>query len=459
MEPQDRTPHSGRSQSATVATFLSFVWPGLGQLYLGRHRAAAVFAAPSLVVLLVLLYLARDGLEVLVVRLIIPSSITIVVATIVAAAAWRLASMAAAFYAVRPEPIRSTQGRQAPSSIRGSSGARRVLALLALVVLVSHGLLAWGGLALRHAGSQIFVGPSPTSRPPDQPLGSDSSGATHEPTATPVPDDWINLLMVGADSGLGYNHALTDTIIVVSVNAMTQQAAMFSFPRDIAGFAMYDGGTYSGKLNSLMSYADARPREFPNGGIATLKSEVGFLLGVPIDYYAFINLAGFTTMIDVLGGVDVVNDRAINDAGYEFPDRKTGFFLTAGPHHLDGRTALAYVRSRNGPGDNDFTRARRQQQVLLALRAHMTDPAMLSKFVTVLEAVARTVQTDYPEAQAPDLLVLSKKVEGGSIDQFVLGPPYAERDPSSSSYRLILEMKKVRALSIRIFGPASAYAP
>ncbi len=437
---------------------MSFVWPGLGQLYLGRRRAAAVFAAPSLIVLLVLLYLARDGLDVLVIRLIIPSSITIVVASIMAAAAWRLASMTAAFYAVRPKPKRSSRGRGARNWMRQSSGAERVLVLLALVVLVSHGLLAWGGLALRHAGSEIFVGPIATSQPSDDPLSSDPGAETYKPTVTPEPDDWVNLLMIGADSGLGYNHALTDSIIVVSVNATTQQAAMFSFPRDIAGFTMYDGGVYSGKLNSLMSYADARPKQYPDGGIATLKNEVGFLLGVPIDYYAYVNLAGFTKMIDVVGGVDVVNGRAIDDAGYEFPDHKTGFFLTAGPHHLDGRTALAYVRSRNGPGDNDFTRARRQQQVLLALKARMTDPAMLPKFVPILEAVARTVQTDYPERQAPDLLVLSKKVEGGSIDQFVLGPPYAERDPSNSSYRLILEMQKIRALSIRIFGTASAYA-
>ena len=63
-------------------------------------------------------------------------------------------------------------------------------------------------------------------------------------------------------------------------------------------------------------------------------------------------------MIDLVGGVTVDNPKAINDPRYDWLDGRRGFRLTAGKHKLDGDTALAYVRSRQGVGDNDFQRAR-----------------------------------------------------------------------------------------------------
>ena len=84
---------------------------------------------------------------------------------------------------------------------------------------------------------------------------------------------------------------------------------------------------------------------------------MGFLLGAPIHYYAAIDLAGFRRMIDLVGGVTIDNREAINDPRYDWLDGTSGFQLSAGKHHLDGRTALAYVRSRQGVGDNDFNRA------------------------------------------------------------------------------------------------------
>lgn len=87
--------------------------------------------------------------------------------------------------------------------------------------------------------------------------------------------------------------------------------------------------------------------------MTSLVKEMGFLLGAPVHYYAAIDLAGFQRMIDLVDGVTVDNPRAIDDP--------SGFKLSAGTHRLDGRTALAYVRSRKGLGDSDFSRARRQQ--------------------------------------------------------------------------------------------------
>ncbi len=79
---------------------------------------------------------------------------------------------------------------------------------------------------------------------------------------------------------------------------------MLSFPRDLSHLPLWDGRTYSGKINSLMTYAQGHKKEFPDGGLPTLMKELGFLLGVPIHYYAAIDLAGFVKMVDLVGGVD-----------------------------------------------------------------------------------------------------------------------------------------------------------
>ncbi|MEO8469363.1 MAG: LCP family protein, partial [Chloroflexota bacterium] len=234
---------------------------------------------------------------------------------------------------------------------------------------------------------------------------------------------------------------------------------MMSLPRDIARFSLYTGGTYAGKINSFASYAAARPAQFPEGGFGTLTREVGYLLGAPVHYYAYVDLAGFQAVVDAVGGVDIVNQKQISDPGYGFPDGAHGFFMTPGAHHVDGRRALAYARSRNGPGDNDFTRSRRQQELLISLKAAFLKPANLTNLPAILDALAHTVQTDYPADRLPDLLLLAKQIPEANVTHLVLGPPYARRPTASTgTYELLIDERKFEAVSIRIFGSDSRFA-
>ena len=98
----------------------------------------------------------------------------------------------------------------------------------------------------------------------------------------------------------------------------------------------------------------------------TLEKEIGYLVGVPVDYYAAIDLAGFAKMIDAIGGVDVYNPRAIHDP-------TTATYVPAGPVHLDGTDAMKYVRSREN-GGSDYLRASRQQAVLVAAERKVASP-------------------------------------------------------------------------------------
>jgi LCP family protein required for cell wall assembly len=248
--------------------------------------------------------------------------------------------------------------------------------------------------------------------------------------------------------------------MVVSVDPNTGSAALISFPRDIADFPLWSGGTYSGKINALMTDADKHHDRFPDGGITTLTKELGFLLGVPIHYYAAINLDGFEAMIDRVGGVTIVNNSAIDDpayGGWKQPG-KIGFHLSAGKHQLDGETALAYVRSRKGAGNNDFERARRQQQLLVALEHKLSDPGMLPKLPQLLDDATRTITTSFPPDRLQEMLAIAQSIDDAKITRKVLGPPFALRDPSASDYRLILVPKKLAELSVALFGADSRYA-
>ena len=210
----------------------------------------------------------------------------------------------------------------------------------------------------------------------------------------------------------------------MSVDPEAKTGVMASLPRDLARFPLWKGGTFTGKINSLMSYARRHPEEFPDGPTTTLVKEVGYLVGVPVHYYAAVNLEGFVTLIDLVGGVTVDNERAINDPAYGgwTDGRKIGFYLPAGKQRLDGQEALAFVRSRKGAGDNDFTRARRQQQLLLALQKKMTDPAMLPKLPAILDAAGDTLKTNFPASRLSEMLDLGRSIEDDGRQEDRPGP-------------------------------------
>jgi polyisoprenyl-teichoic acid--peptidoglycan teichoic acid transferase len=288
-----------------------------------------------------------------------------------------------------------------------------------------------------------------------------SPGATAEPQPSPTPKpptNRVTFLLMGVDSTPNRTHSLTDTLLVVSIDKVDKTAVMLSIPRDVARFQLYSGGTYNGKINSLMSAARSAPSRYPDGPAGTLMRQIGFIVGMQIDYYAQINIQGFERMVDLVGGVDVDNPKWINDPRYDWFDGTSGFSLSPGKHHLNGRLALAYARSRQGAGDNDFTRARRQQQILVALRQKVTSPRVLERLPELLKVAGRTIKTDFPADQIRDYLGLGKEIEDAAIERHVLGPPYA-RPPGTpgSTYVLLLDMERVAKLSIDVFGTDSDY--
>jgi LCP family protein required for cell wall assembly len=241
-------------------------------------------------------------------------------------------------------------------------------------------------------------------------------------------------------------HRLTDTMLVVSLDR-DGRSAMVSIPRDLYGAPLPDGRVYNAKLNSLMAYADDRAAEFPAGGVTTLKGTIGELLGIPIHYFAAINLIGFKDAVDAIGGVDIVNERVIDDPTYFNEDgHRSGYYLAAGPHHLNGSEALGYVRSRKGVGDNDFTRAERQQRLLAAVREKLTAGNLVLSLPGLLDAVKSTISTDIPEARFPALAMAIQEADVDRLERIVLQPPdYMTADTSATAgYILIPNLEAIR---------------
>jgi hypothetical protein len=113
-----------------------------------------------------------------------------------------------------------------------------------------------------------------------------------------------------------------------------------------------------------------------------------------------------------------------------------------------------------GAGDNDFTRARRQQQLIVALKDKMTDPGVLAKLPQLLDVASRTVSTNVPPDKARDYVELAGSIDEANISRYVLGPPYAVHPPTNTTggiYILRLDLAKVAALSVELFGTDSRY--
>lgn len=457
-----------------LATFLSFVWPGLGQAYAGRGTLALLFGLPIVVLAGLAIYLFLEDREAVAFRMFAPGVALGLTGVILAAGLWRLLSMVHA---------------------NAASGGRRawtarplvVLLVLSVVVVAAHLGVARLTWSFHEEAGNIFTARDPFAeeppfapepRPSGEPTPSGvsplpSGSLLPEPSeevpgqtplaGTPQPEgpvdipadpDRLNVLIIGVDYRPGRNHALTDSMIVVSVDRSTGDVAMVSFPRDIASFPLSDGRTYRGKINSLASYVRSNPDQFRDPPMQTLANEIGYLLGIRIDHYAAINLEGFRELIDAVGGITIYNDRPISDPSHKL-------YMDVGTYELDGVKALAYVRSRKGPGDSDFTRAARQQKVLVALRREMTDLSMLPRIPAILDAMAGTITTNFPADQLADTMDLGRRIDDDNVQRYVLGPPYSWHPPTSEtggSWELRLDLDRVAALSVDLFGEDSRYA-
>jgi LCP family protein required for cell wall assembly len=258
---------------------------------------------------------------------------------------------------------------------------------------------------------------------------------------------------MGVDAAPDRQAALTDTLIVVSLDTKAKTVSMVSIPRDMVNVPLGNGNTYGPKINSLLGYANSHPDEFPKGGTQAVEDAVGALLGIPIQYFATVDLGGFSRVVNAVGGVDILVARPLSDPSYSGFGIRGGWSITAGPHHLDGANALAYARIRKAPGESDFTRADRQQQILVAIRDQAVKSSLLLSLPSLLDALSRTIRTDVPLSILPDLAALADEIGGGQTTRVVIQPPLVSYDENQYGSVLIPDLKQIRQVAKLLFPP------
>lgn len=217
-----------------------------------------------------------------------------------------------------------------------------------------------------------------------------------ERTFKPAEDpNRLNILLLGMRGINDPNGGLlTDSILLISLKKGTGAIAFISIPRDIT-LKLPDGETT--RINA--AYAKGELWRWGGGGLVWAQHAAEYVSGVAIDYVVDVDFKAFEEIVKTLGGVTITLEEPFEEpsqwAGYTgFASSSGAFFLPAGTHALDSTTALFYVRSRFST--SDFDRARRLQQVLLAVRNKafslglLANPLRLSRLLEVLGTHVRT---------------------------------------------------------------------
>jgi LCP family protein required for cell wall assembly len=280
---------------------------------------------------------------------------------------------------------------------------RRIL--LAALALVAIGLCAWlGPLFFKGQAliSDIFVTPPP--RP---------SGVSAYP-------DWnkqerVNILLIGLDTRQP-GDSRSDTLILVSIDPAHKTVAMLSIPRDlwvpIPGFG-------ENRINAAYQYGETN--NGPGGGPALVMQTVEQDFAVPVHYFAQVDFNGFRRIVDALGGVTVDVQRPLIDNEYpaDYGYAYQRVYIPAGLQHMDGRTALQYVRSRHA--DSDLARNERQQSVLIALREQGTQISILGKLDKLFTELKGAMRTDLSVTQVGSLVKLAQSIPRDQVRQLSVG--------------------------------------
>ena len=252
-------------------------------------------------------------------------------------------------------------------------------------------------------------------------------------TSIPRESDRVNILVMGIDRRPGEPFiSRTDSMMLFSIDPQSDSAAILSIPRDL--YVVIPGHGRD-RINTAFVYGSAGGN--PAGGASLAMQTVEYNLGVPIDHYLLVDFSAVTRGVDALGGIDVNVPYEIYDA--TFPDMDYGFdpfYVAAGRQHFDGITALKYARTRHQ--DNDFYRAGRQQQVVMAVRdkvAGMGIAELLRQAPILYQQLNEGIRTDLSLDEIIQLATAAASLSDDSIQNIVLDQNYVTsyRTPKGAS--------------------------
>lgn len=304
----------------------------------------------------------------------------------------------------------------------------------------------------------------------------------------PLVDDFglVTVLLAGGDAGPGRVGLRTDVMIVATLDVRSGRAALFSISRELVGFPMPSAwdqlfedreqlfweihrsrdlagtsqatepapeefepqGIWPDRINAIYPFTvgvvDAYYPGSPDPGMAALTDTLEIALGITIPYWVLVDMKGFVDLVDAIGGV-TVNAREPMDVAFS-PERAgadpVSITIEPGRHHLDGRTALAYVRNRSD--SNDIVRTRRQRCMLREVAASIDPVRILTNFGAITSAIENHTTTNIPLRIVPELIEVAGSLDRTSI---ITGAFQGGVHAPDSNYRglRIVDVDAVRA--------------
>jgi LCP family protein required for cell wall assembly len=326
------------------------------------------------------------------------------------------------------------------------------------------------------AGATGAPSPLPSTTPtPRGPYSGGGGSGTLPPLGAAVPwtapgaipwgsDGRFDLLLLGSDAGSDRWSRRMDTMLLVEIDVATGNVAMVGLPRNLQNAPFPPGpardavscGCLTGLLNELYVEATARhPDRWPGTGavkgIGAVRSVVSELTGRPIDAVLVADLMGVVRVVDAMGGVDINVPAPVYDDHYPDPILGTIVLsIKAGRQHMDGRTALAYARSRHQ--DSDYARMARQQTMILALRAQLGATTILQA-PELFGAAKRAAWTDLPRESLPALVELFARASSAPVRQLRIVPS------KYPSWLTASEIARIRQDVANLLGPVPSPTP
>src|ERR1700674_3203041 len=247
----------------------------------------------------------------------------------------------------------------------------------------------------------------------------------------------VNILLLGRGGYENDAPYLTDSIMAVTIDPVSDRVMLASIPRDlVVHMNLQDPSsrTWSNKINAAyeVPYVGviccvAKQYTGHDGGGHAAEHEVGKITGLTFDRYIAVVFVAFRDMVNALGGVDVCLTTRLDDTTY--PDYRNGYHpihFKAGCQHLNGEQALEVARSRHAiqaEQSSDFGRARRQQDIMYAIKNKTTSVNGFSKAPALLSALQKNITTDMTLSDMKAIYDWGKNLPNASIIRVALTAP------------------------------------
>lgn len=233
-------------------------------------------------------------------------------------------------------------------------------------------------------------------------------------------DGRVNILLLGKGGAGETAPDLTDTLMLVSIDPVSNEAALLSVPRDL--YVRVDGA--SSKINAVYSnakqnslYNDDSEDVAEDKGLDAIKETVSDVIGLPIHYYVMVNFKAFEDAINAVGGITIDVKEPLVDYSMAWLNNWNPVLAEQGIQIFDGKRALYYARSRYG--SSDFARSERQREILIALQQKIMSAGTFSnpiKVVELLNAFGNNVRTDLNGVnEVQRLYEIGKNISGDRV--------------------------------------------